>query len=118
MVCPSSEKMCTGDDGGLYCSFGGVCMGADGGAGGSGGAGAAAALPPSASIVPVLTLNGPESIKLEPGKSYAPCAGAQTSGCELGATAMVNSTGDFNNRIKACEDKVGHRGSLFVCGTG
>ena len=102
VTCVSPEKTCTSDSGSLYCSFGGVCTG------GSTSSTAAAALMyyPSDSIIPLLSLNGPSSVTLQAGHKYAPCLGAMTVGCELGATATINVTGDFNSRIIACEDMV------------
>ena len=43
---------------------------------------------------------------LSAGDKYAPCLGANTVRCELGATATVNTTGDFNSHVIACEDMV------------
>ena len=102
VLCPTAEKICTSDAGTLYCSFGGICTG--GSTGGS--AAATYTFWPSDSIVPQLSLNGPLSITLAANVPYAPCLGAMTSGCELGATASLNTTGDFDSKVIACENEV------------
>ena len=102
VLCPTAEKICTSDAGTLYCSFGGICTG--GSTGGS--AAAIYTFWPSDSIVPQLSLNGPLLITLAANVPYAPCLGAMTSGCELGATASLNTTGDFDSKVIACENEV------------
>ena len=67
---------------------------------------AAVVYPPSASIVPTLTLNGPSPVTVSANKPYAPGLGTMTTNCDLGATATLNTTGDFNSKIKACVDQV------------
>ena len=57
-------------------------------------------------IVPVLSLNGPATITVFANQPYAPCMGVTTSNCEMGATATLSTTGDFNGRITACADKL------------
>ena len=104
VVCKAEEKVCTNSDGSLSCSYGGICTGA---ALPPATAAAAITYPPSASIVPVLSLNGPTSITISANQPYAPCMGMTTSNCEMGATATVSTTGDFNGRIRACADMVG-----------
>ena len=57
-------------------------------------------------MVPVLSLNGPTPITVSAGQPYAPCLGMMTSNCEMGATATLSTTGDFDSRISACADLV------------
>ena len=63
-------------------------------------------------IIPVLTLNGPTPVTVSANEQYAPCMGTVTSNCEMGATATLNTAGDFNGRIRACADLVRPTGSL------
>ena len=100
VICPASERVCN-NDARLTCSFGGVCMGAA-----AAPTVAVIVYPPSASIMPILTLNGPSSVTVSANKPYVPCLGTMTTNCDLGATATLNTTGDFNGRIKACIDQV------------
>ncbi len=65
------------------------------------------------SLSPSLVLNGPDTVKVESGKPYTPCLGSMAQGCELGATATLEATGDLNSKIKACADQVGP-----ACGAG
>jgi hypothetical protein len=104
VTCKSLEKTCTADSGSLYCSFGGLCTG--GSTSTSTSTASAATFYPSDSIFPQLSLNGPSSVTISAGDDYSPCLGAMTVGCELGATATINTTGDFNSHIIACEDTV------------
>lgn len=48
-----------------------------------------------------LNLNGPSLVAIPQGTPYAPCEGAQLSSCELGATATLSATGDYNSAIMA-----------------
>ena len=110
VICAPSEHICSNDDGSLSCSYGGICMGAAvtsiAGASKDPSISIApiAVFPPSASIVPTLSLNGPSSITVSANFPYVPCVGLATSNCEMGATASVSTAGDFNIRIRACED--------------
>ncbi len=67
---------------------------------------ASAVQAPVGTVAPVLTLNGPQTVRIDANRQYAPCAGTLTANCELGATATLNIAGDFSARIRACEDQV------------